>query len=160
MDKPDTCIINIGPNNLLRDQPHEIVAEIVNVANICHTHGVNDVYIASIPIGIGRQEQAATDVNNLLRGKTFYIILHELMTVILHMHIYLEGIFGGYCNNKSNIDNFLKSLEPILDKHISRYENLLLLGDFNSEITEPMEVFCEIYNLKNLIECPTCYKTL
>ena len=36
-DKPDTCIINIGSNNLSRDQPHEIVADIINVVNIYHT---------------------------------------------------------------------------------------------------------------------------
>ena len=68
-------------------------------------------------------------------------------------------LFGGYCNNKENIDNFLNILGPILNKHISQYENLLLIGDFNSEITEPsMEEFCETYNLKNLIEGPTCFK--
>ena len=45
-------------------------------------------------------------------------------------------LFGGYCNNKANINNFLSALGSFIDRHISRYENLLLLGDFNSGITE------------------------
>ena len=38
-DKPEACIINIGSNNLRCDQP------IVNILNICHNHGVNDVCV-------------------------------------------------------------------------------------------------------------------
>ena len=39
------------------------------------------------------------------------------------------------------------------------YDNLLILGDFNSEIHETaMSEFCDIYNLQNLITQPTCYK--
>ena len=68
-------------------------------------------------------------------------------------------LLGGYCNKKSNINTFLSNLGSSLDIHLSRYDNLLLLGDFNSEITEPaMKDFCETYNLKNLIDEPTCFK--
>ena len=68
-------------------------------------------------------------------------------------------LFGGYCNTKSNIENFLGSLAPVLDKHIVQYENLLLLGDFNSEITETsMSDFCETYDLTSLIVISTCFK--
>ena len=46
----------------------------------------------------------------------------------------------------------------MLDKHIPKYENLLF-GDFNSEINEPAtKEFCETYNLKNLIDGPSCFK--
>ena len=70
-------------------------------------------------------------------------------------------LFGGYCNNKANIVTFLDTLGPILDRHMSRYENFLLLGDFNSEITElRMNEFCETYNLKSLINEPTCFKSI
>ena len=68
-------------------------------------------------------------------------------------------IFGGYNNNKSNIDNFLGYLGPILDHFMSTYENILLLGDFNSETKEKsMAEFCDIYHIQNLITVPTCYK--
>ena len=39
------------------------------------------------------------------------------------------------------------------------YENLLIVGDVNSEITEhAMEDFFEMYYLHNLIKDPTCFK--
>ena len=39
-----------------------------------------------------------------------------------------------------------------------KYDNFLLLGDFNSEIQEPsMTEFCELYNFSNLIKDPTCF---
>ena len=43
---------------------------------------------------------------------------------------------------------------------MSKYENLLLLGDFNSEMSENgMRDFSETYDLKNLIKEPTCFKS-
>ena len=40
-----------------------------------------------------------------------------------------------------------------------KYEKFLLLGDFNSEMSEnAMTEFCETYNLSNLIKEPTCFK--
>ena len=46
-----------------------------------------------------------------------------------------------------------------LDNYIGNYDNILLLGDFNSEFSEPcLNDFCDIYNLKNLVKEPTCYK--
>ena len=48
---------------------------------------------------------------------------------------------------------FLGSLTPVLEKHIVRFEDLLLSGDFNSEITET-----SMSDLKSLIVNPTCFK--
>ena len=46
-----------------------------------------------------------------------------------------------------------------MDRTLSKYDNLLLLGDFNSTVSEEaMKNFCEMYDLKNLIKTPTCYK--
>ena len=46
-----------------------------------------------------------------------------------------------------------------LDNYIGNYDNILLLGDFNSEFSEPcLNDFCDIYNLKNLVKEPTCFK--
>ena len=70
-------------------------------------------------------------------------------------------LFGGYNHNKSNITNFLSNLGPILDHHMSKFDNILLLGDFNSETTElSMNEFCDTYNLQNLIKHPTCFKNV
>ena len=48
-----------------------------------------------------------------------------------------------------------------LDLHSSNYENFILLGDFNSEMTDTnLKDFCNLYLLKNLIKKPTCFKNL
>ena len=45
-------------------------------------------------------------------------------------------IFGGYNNMKSNINAFFRNLGQVLEHNMCRLENFLLIGDFNSEITE------------------------
>ena len=43
----------------------------------------------------------------------------------------------------------------------SKYENFIVIGDFNAEMTNSyLEEFCASYNLKNLIKNPTCFKNL
>ena len=70
-------------------------------------------------------------------------------------------IFGGYNPKKENIKNFLDQIGKELDRFLPNYENLLLLGDFNSEMCEEhMKDFCETYNLTNLITDPTCFKSI
>ena len=69
-------------------------------------------------------------------------------------------IVGGYNPHKKNISYFLKYVSRELDKYLPKYENLLLLGDWNSAVTEKeMKEFCETYGLENLIKVPTCYKS-
>ena len=70
-------------------------------------------------------------------------------------------IMGGYNPDKKNISNFLNHVSKELDRFLPQYENLLLLGDFNSEMDEDdMKNFCETYNLTNLITDPTCFKSV
>ena len=68
-------------------------------------------------------------------------------------------ICASYNPHKSNISNHLHHLGKGLDNYIGNYDNILLLGDFNSEFSEPcLNDFCDIYNLKNLVREPTYYK--
>ena len=70
-------------------------------------------------------------------------------------------LFGGYNNCKSNIRNFLRNIGPALDHHMCKLENFILLGDYNSEMSEnAMKEFCDTYNLNNLVTEPTCFKSL
>ena len=70
-------------------------------------------------------------------------------------------IMGGYNPDKKNIKVFLDHISKELDRFLPKYENFLLLGDFNSEMSEDeMKIFCETYNLTNLITDPTCYKSV
>ena len=69
-------------------------------------------------------------------------------------------LVGFYNPNKSLISNHLSVLGKNLDHYMSLSENVLIFGDFNSEIREePMSEFCSIYNLKSLIKVPTCFKS-
>ena len=55
--------------------------------------------------------------------------------------------------------SFISNHSHHLGKRQDNYDNILLLGDFDSEFSEPcLNDFCDIYNLKNLVKEPTCYK--
>ena len=46
-----------------------------------------------------------------------------------------------------------------MDQHIQKYENLISMGDYNSEAAETnMQEFCESYFLKNMVRKQTCFK--
>ena len=58
------------------------------------------------------------------------------------------------------IKGYLEYICKEIDSHSSKYDNFLLLGDFNSEPTEEaMKGFCQICNFQNFLDKPTCYKT-
>ena len=67
----------------------------------------------------------------------------------------------GYNPHKEKIGNFLDLLSREIDQYLPNYDNLLMLGDWNSTVTETeMVEFCEMYNLNNLIKEPTCFKSM
>ena len=57
------------------------------------------------------------------------------------------------------IEQHLCHLGKGLDSLSSKFENFILLGDFNAEVTNSfMANFCETYNVSSLIKKPTCFK--
>ena len=69
-------------------------------------------------------------------------------------------IIACYNPKKENIAYFFKYFSQGLDEHLCNYDNMLLVGDFNSEMCEKdMNEFCDLYNLKCLIKEPTCFKS-
>ena len=68
-------------------------------------------------------------------------------------------ICASYSPHKSYISNHLHHSGKGQDNYIGNYDNVRLLGDFNSEFSEPcLNGFCDVYNLKNLLKEPTCCK--
>ena len=68
-------------------------------------------------------------------------------------------LFCGYNPYKAVIKDFLNELSTNLDPLIGQYDNLIIMGDFNSECNESnMSIFCETYDFQNLIKEPTCFK--
>ena len=69
-------------------------------------------------------------------------------------------LMGIYNPHKSNISTFLSGLNKNLGHYMPYYDNVLLIGDFNSEMSdESMDEFCSLNNLYNLIKSPTCFKS-
>ena len=68
-------------------------------------------------------------------------------------------IIEAYNPRKENTSYFLGHVSKNLDKIMSKYENILILRDFNSAMSEEaMKECCQLYDLENLIKGPTCYK--
>ena len=62
----------------------------------------------------------------------------------------------SYNPQKSLIEEHLREIGKNLDLCSGKYENFLLMGDFNAETSEnAMEEFMKLYNLKNLVKKPT-----
>ena len=65
-------------------------------------------------------------------------------------------------NPKTNlIADHLHCIGRRIDFYSSNYDNFVVLGDLNTEISNSfMEQFCASYNLKSLIKEPTCFKSV
>ena len=65
----------------------------------------------------------------------------------------------SYNPYKSNISTHMHHLSKGLDIYMNKYDNILFLGDFNSETSENyLNDFCHVYNLRNIVKKPTCFK--
>ena len=65
----------------------------------------------------------------------------------------------SYNPHKSNISNHLHHLNKGLDVYLKSYDNILIIGDFNSEFSENcLNGFCNVNSLKTLNRGPTCFK--
>ena len=68
---------------------------------------------------------------------------------------------GTYNSNKSKISEHLSLLGKNLCHYLTLYDNIIITGDFNSEIKEEaMSDFCNLFNLASLIKTPTCFKSI
>ena len=67
-------------------------------------------------------------------------------------------IYGIYNPDKSLISSHLSHLSRSLYNHTQHYD-IILLGDFNAGMLDDnLNDFCKLYNFKNLIREPICYK--
>ena len=68
-------------------------------------------------------------------------------------------LMGGYNPNNERTTYFFNQISKAIDMYLKDYENIILIGDFNTTIAETTTSdFCQMYNLQNLINEPTCYK--
>ena len=70
-------------------------------------------------------------------------------------------LIGSYNPDKNKISIFLDFIESKLNELCIKYENIILMGDLNSEISEDrMNIFCNTSNFKSLVKEPTCFKSI
>ena len=66
--------------------------------------------------------------------------------------------------SSSNIDTFFDELTISLSKAVNKFDNLVIMGDFNIDITkhncsgfDKLKELCDTFNFTNLIKSETCY---
>ena len=80
-----------------------------------------------------------------------------LIEVNVYRKKWLSGCF--YNPHKTYISDFLKAISKVLDLTTANYEHLFIMGDLDSEVKQKyLTEFCQLYNLKNLINMSTCFK--
>ena len=64
----------------------------------------------------------------------------------------------------SNIDTFFAELTVSLSKAVNKFDNLIIMGDFNVDITKEdcsifdrLEELCDTFSITNLIKSEACY---
>ena len=85
-------------------------------------------------------------------------MISQLLKVFLSKLFFIER--SGLLNpHKYSIKNHLELISGTLDIFTTKYENILLLGNFNAcTDDETMKSFCSSYDLHSLIKQTTCYK--
>ena len=83
----------------------------------------------------------------------------ESLYAELNLHNVKVLITCFYSPHKTEIGNYLAQLNIFLVEHSTKYEKVLILGDFNIEIFDAkMQTFCEVYNFNSLMKQPSCLK--
>ena len=98
-------------------------------------------------------------------SKSLTEIIHDNEIEKLFIEINLRSkqwlISGSYNPKLSHIKNHLQEIGKGLQYYSLKYENVIVLGDFNVEMSNPRRSeFCALYNPTNLIKEPTCYKNV
>ena len=83
----------------------------------------------------------------------------ESFFVEINLHKKKWLINCSYNPHMNNIINHLNKIIRSLDIHSTKYENIVLLGDFNACVDdEALQTFCKSYSFNSLIKQPTWFK--
>ena len=79
--------------------------------------------------------------------------------IFLQLKAFLLKYYCSYNPNKNNIKKHLQIINKALDAFFTKYEGIILLGDFNICVDdETMRNFYNFYILNRLIKQPKCFK--
>ena len=83
----------------------------------------------------------------------------ECLSIELKLRSKKWLLLCSYNPHNNLISEHLSIIGKNLDLFSADYDNILLMGDLNAEPHDNhLKDFCDIYNLKNLIKVPTCFK--
>ena len=84
----------------------------------------------------------------------------ELTAIEIHQNK-RKWLFIGIYKPPSQSDNeFTNRLRLIIDYYLPKFENIILIGDFNlSTENQHLDAVIQPYNLNNLINKPTCFQS-
>ena len=97
-------------------------------------------------------------IRNDILAKVFSTNDRPIESFYVELNVWKEKwlLNCSYNPKNSSAESHLQSLSKSIDLLFSKYENFILLGDFNSCMEDsPMKTFGEIYKLRNLIKEPT-----
>ena len=83
-----------------------------------------------------------------------------LVTTDAHQSKHIWLFIGIYKPPSQSDNEFTNRLNLIIDYYLPKYENLILMGDFNlSTENQHLDALIQAYNLNNLIKKPTCFQS-
>ena len=84
----------------------------------------------------------------------------QCIAMELKMHTRNWLVLFIYRNPKQDLKYFLDELTNLIDLYSGKFENLLILGDFNESCSNNiLSTFMQTFSLKSLINNPTCFKS-
>ena len=84
----------------------------------------------------------------------------ELIAIEIHQNKRRWLFIGMYKPPSQSDREFTNRLSSIIDYYLPKYENLILIGDFNLSIeNQHLDALIQAYNLNNLINKPTCFQS-
>ena len=99
--------------------------------------------------------------NHIPCRRLFLYFIPKIEAIVIEINFRKSKwiLIVSYNPHKDLIRNHLSSIGGKLNELCLKYENFILIGDFNSEMREePMQVFCDTF--KCLVKEPTCYKNM
>ena len=98
----------------------------------------------------------------MCKRKEDFGIPNDIQTIPIEINIRKQKwlLLPIYRSHSQDPRYFIENICAIIDRHTSLSEKVLLIGDFNMEISDQeMSILTNTYNLFNLFKGPTCFKT-
>lgn len=102
-----------------------------------------------------------SDIPSTLKSSHLFPEEIEGMFIEINLRKSKWLLFGTYHPPSQDDNYYFSAIGRALDIYTSKYDKIILAGDFNAEEKEKIfKNFLELYNLKSLVKDKTCFKSL